>query len=99
MVEHDEFLGEAIKKVELAIVKSMGGNKGHYAHISSTDKFYDYEWKDYANAKQELLEYIALTIENNWTNEVGIIVTHGIKPVIVPAPARKRRVGFLFGKR
>jgi hypothetical protein len=69
----ESFLTEQIKMIELMIVKSMGGNEGHYAHISSTDLFYNYEYyKHHEGNKAELIGYIEDTIENNWQEEVQV---------------------------
>lgn len=57
--------------IELMIVQSMGGNEGHYAHIDSTELFYDYEnYKHHEGNKAELISYIEETIENDWQDEV-----------------------------
>lgn len=70
--EDNDFLNDEVKKIEFLIVKGLGGNEGHFTHIDSTDLFYHYEYEARAGAKEELIDYIKLTIENNWTDEVGI---------------------------
>lgn len=70
--EDNNFLDEEVKKIELLIVKAFGGNEGHFTHIDSTDLFYHYKYEARAGAKEELIDYIKLTIENNWTDEVSI---------------------------
>lgn len=73
---NEDFLFNEVQKVELLIVKALGGNEGHYAHIDSTELFYAYKRCDKADAadeKNELIDYIKLTIENDWTENVGII--------------------------
>lgn len=67
------FLDDEIEQLEYLIVKAIGGNEGHYNHINSIDLFYKYEYCDISDAKEELIEYIKLTIENDWTEDVGII--------------------------
>lgn len=73
---NEDFLFDEVQKVELLIVKALGGNEGHYAHIDSTELFYTYKNCDKAVAadeKNELIDYIKLTIENGWTEDVGSI--------------------------
>ncbi|WP_100012302.1 hypothetical protein [Lentibacillus sediminis] len=72
--ENHYLLNEAIVQVELLIVKAYGGNEEHYRHISSTELFHNYEWYAGEEHRKELVEYIKLTVENNWTNEVGITI-------------------------
>lgn len=64
------FLLDEIDMVELMIVKAYGGNDGHYKHIDSTELFYNYEHYEGEEHKTELIDYIKLTIENDWTDEV-----------------------------
>lgn len=64
------FLEKQIKMVELMIVKSYGGNEGHYEHISSTPYFYNYEsYPEMKGNKVDLTGYIQDTIENDWTEK------------------------------
>src|SRR5213080_4357086 len=67
------FLMEQIKMIELMIVKSMGGNEGHYNHIDTTELFYNYEnHKQHEGNKAELIAFIEETIENDWQDEVQV---------------------------
>lgn len=75
--ENESFLLSEIEKIELLIVKAFGGNEGHYTHVSSTDLFYNYEYYDVESYKKELIDYIKLTIENDWTDEVNITFING----------------------
>ncbi|MEB1806022.1 MAG: hypothetical protein LPK26_01765 [Bacillaceae bacterium] len=75
--ENDSFLRDEIQKTELLIVKAFGGNEGHYTHIDSTDMFYNYEYYEIAGTKGGLIDYIKLTIENDWTEEVSMIIING----------------------
>jgi hypothetical protein len=63
-----DFLNEDIKKVELMIVEAFGGNVGHYRHIVFTSKFDNYRLNE--ENREELMDYIGLTIENNWTEKI-----------------------------
>jgi hypothetical protein len=64
------FLTKEIKMIELMIVKSMGGNEGHYNHIDTTELFYNFEnSKNDEGNKAELIAYIEETIENDWQDE------------------------------
>jgi len=75
--EDNNFLNEEITKIEFLSVKAFGGNEGHFTHIESTDLFYNYEYREIPEAKEELIEYIKSTIENDWTHEVGMIFVRG----------------------
>lgn len=72
--ENHGMLDEAIGQVELMIVKAFGGTEEHYRHIEGTELFYNYKWYDGEELKEELVDYIKRTIENNWTNEVGVAI-------------------------
>ncbi|KKK37531.1 hypothetical protein WQ57_13925 [Mesobacillus campisalis] len=72
--ENQGMLDEAITQVEMMIVKAFGGHEGHYRHISGTDLFYNYEWYEGEEHKTELVDYIKRTVENDWTNEIGITI-------------------------
>jgi hypothetical protein len=64
------FLHDELDTLELLIVKWYGGNKGHYTHIASTELFYNYRTYVGENHKTELVDYIQLTIKENWIDEV-----------------------------
>lgn len=64
------FLLDQIEQVERMIVTAYGGDEGHYRHINSTELFYNYVTYDGEEHYEELIEYIKLTIENDWTDEV-----------------------------
>ncbi|PGP20958.1 hypothetical protein COA01_15575 [Bacillus cereus] len=72
--ENHGMLDEAIEQVELMIVKAFGGTEEHYRHIEGTELFYNYKWHEGENLKKDLVDYIERTIENNWTNEIGMTI-------------------------
>ncbi|WOI40126.1 hypothetical protein [Bacillus altitudinis] len=72
--ENHGMLDEAIKQIEMMIVKAFGGNEGHYRHISGTDLFYNYEWYEDEDYKKNLVNYIKRTVENDWTNEIAMTI-------------------------
>lgn len=76
--ENQSFLSKQISMVELMIVKSFGGNEGHFEHINSTELFYNYEYyKHHEGNKAELIAYIEKTIKNDWTDEVTMTIVRG----------------------
>jgi hypothetical protein len=68
---NDGYLLDEMRMVQTLIVKAFGGNEEHCNHLFSTDLFYEYRDNRSEENKKELIDYIELTIENDWTEEVG----------------------------
>lgn len=75
--ENAGFLNAEIVMAERMIVQAYGGNDGHYAHVASSNLFCNYESRKTDEAKKELIDYIKLTIDNDWTDEVEMVITFG----------------------
>jgi hypothetical protein len=71
------FLQDEIEQVERLIVLAFGGNEGHFKHISSTDLFYKYNAYEEDEHKKELVDYIKLTISEDFTDEIEIRFIRG----------------------
>ncbi|MDA1675406.1 hypothetical protein [Bacillus cereus group sp. TH152-1LC] len=72
--ENHGMLDEAIERVEIMIVEAFGGTEEHYRHIEGTELFYNYKWHEGEDLKKDLVDYIKHTIENDWTNEIGVAI-------------------------
>lgn len=64
------FLEDEFDMIELLIIKAFGGNERHYKHIHSTELFYNYRCYSEEYHKEELVDYIKLTIKEDWQEEV-----------------------------
>lgn len=74
-----ELFTEELTRIEILIVKMLGGNDKHHAHISEAGLLgMFYEYTNNTISKSDLIDYIEKAIENNWTESPEIRVIKAI---------------------